>query len=457
MKSIILSTLVAWLARLIAIALNIVGLPFALDKLGQSRFGLFLVVLSIGSWVGFANIGMGRVIANVIAKYSSRAPAFVARFVSMATVLAAIINLSLFCVSSALFLAVTSTVQLPDLISQYRTEFTVSVLSLFLALSLWFFLTVFEGIDAGHHKLHRLYAFQLGSYALSLVLLFVVFPRYPSIAFAAYLLNLSFLLGSIAHGFDVVRRNRALFVRRFVWRRKTVRLLLLSSLDFTIISLGLMILYQLSTGLFGFIAGPDAVIELGIFMRLLQSYGALLVAFTFPLTNVIASRLANRDAVGVLHAARLSGLLVLGAAAVASLCFYIFANPLLALWLRSGIQFEPAFRASAALLIFASTLHFYLAALLMGSGATKMVSRVHLGEATVFLPIAYLCFGALQQTGILVALDVIIACGSLLMIRHLLAHDILGDIVGAGSVTDQADMCKPDATTLNQTLAADRS
>jgi O-antigen/teichoic acid export membrane protein len=199
------------------------------------------------------------------------------------------------------------------------------------------------------------------------------------------------------------------------------------------------------------------VIELGIFMRLLQSYGALLVAFTFPLTNVIASRLANRDTAGALHAARLSGLLLLGAAAIASFGFYIFANPLLALWLHSGIQFESGFRAGAALLIFVSSLHFYLAALLMGSGATKMVARVHLGEAAVFLPIAYLCFGALHQAGILVALDVIIACGSLLMMRRLLAHDVMGEIAGPSSTTDQARANKPAATTLNQTLAADRS
>ncbi|WP_315836327.1 hypothetical protein [Bradyrhizobium prioriisuperbiae] len=452
MKSIIVTALVAWLARALAIVLNLVGLPFALDKLGQSRFGLFLVVLSIGSWVGFANIGMGRVIANGIAKYAIRAPTFVARFVSMATVLAAIINLGLFCISSALFLAVVATVELPPIIAEHKTEFITSVLSLFLAMSLWFFLTVFEGIDAGYHKLHRLYAFQLGSYALSLVLLFVVFPRYPSITFAAYLLNLSFLLGSIVHGFDVVRRNRGLFVRRIVWHRKTVQLLLLSSLDFTIISLGLMILYQLSTGLFGLIAGPDAVIEVGIFMRLLQSYGALLVAFTFPLTNVIASRLAHRDNAGALHAARLSGLMVLGLAATGSLGLYFLGNPLLALWLHSGIQFETGFRVCAAALLFASTLHFYLAALLMGSGATKMVARVHLGEAMVFLPLGYLCFSTLQQTGILLALSVIVTCGSLLMIRRLMTHDVLGDIVGFGSPERASD-----ATLLNRELATDRS
>jgi O-antigen/teichoic acid export membrane protein len=432
MKAIIFSTFAGWLARILAIALNIAGLPLALDKLGQSRFGLFLVVLSIGSWIGFANIGMGRVVANVIAKYSIRSPAFVARFVSMATVLAAIINLLLFCLSSALFLTVITVAPLNEAIAHDYVEFVVTVLGMFLALSLWFFLSVFEGIDAGHHQLHRLYLFQLASYALSLFLLVAVFPRHPSIGFAACLLNLGFLLGSIAHGFDVARRNRALFIRRFAWRRKSVRVLLLSTLDFTIISLGIGILYQLSTGLFGFIAGPDAVVELGIFMRLLQSYGALLIAFTFPLTSVIASRLASRNVAAALQAARWSGLLLLGGAAAASSIFFVFANRLLALWLRSGIQFESAFLLCASLLIFLSSLHFYLAALLMGGGDTKMVARIHLGEALVFAPIAYLLFSALQQTGILIALDATIACGSLLMVRRLHLHHLLSPLVGIG-------------------------
>ncbi len=456
MKSILFSTLVAWLSRLLAIVVNLVGLPLALKVLGQSDFGLFLVVLSIGSWVGFANVGMGRVIASIITRYSTRVPPFVARFVSMATVLAAGINLFLFCASSALFLVVMSTAQLNDVIAAHRTEFTISVLSLFFALSLWFFLSIFEGIDAAAHKLYRLYAFQICSYALSFFLLFTVFPRYPSIAFAAYLLNLGFLFGSIAHGFDVVRRNRNLFVRRFAWRRSAVRLLLLSSLDFTVISLGLLILYQISTGLFGFLFGPNAVIELGIFTRLLQSYGALVMSFTFPLTNMIASRLAHRDNAGALHAARLSGLLVLGGSAVAGVGFFLFANGLLALWLHSGIQFSADFRISGGILIFVSTLQVYLAALLMGCGATRMVARVHLWEAIVFLPVAYVFFGVLQQTGILVALDVLITCGALLMMRRLMAHEVLGGIAASHAATGPASAPESGTAPSNRTLASDQ-
>ncbi|MGO4713744.1 hypothetical protein [Bradyrhizobium sp. 2TAF24] len=451
MKSILLPTLAAWLVRLLAIALNLIGLPFVLARLGQDRFGLFLVVLSIGSWIGFANVGMGRVVASIITRAAHRSPALTARLISMATALAALINLGLFVVATALFLAVMATVPLNDAIAHHRTEFEVSIVSLFLAMSLWFFLSVFEGIDAGHHQLQRLYYFQLGSYALSLVLLFVVFPRHPSIALAAYLLNLSFLLGSIAHGIDVARRNRHLLVRHFGWHRQAVRLLLLSTLDFTIISLGIGILYQLSTGLFGFMFGPDAVLELGVLMRLMQSYGAVLIAFTFPLTNVVASRLAARDSDGARRAARISGLLLLGGAVVASLGALVFANGLLALWLRSGIRFAPGFLAATSLLILLSSLHFYLAALLMGGGETKRAARIHLLEAMLFLPVAYVSFRLQQQTGLLIALDAVLAGGCLAMLQRLRLHPVLGPLTGAPSTA----LIKP-AAALRGSVAADR-
>lgn len=431
MRSILLPTLAAWLARVLAIALNIIGLPLALRALGQERFGLFLVVLSIGSWIGFANVGMGRVVASIITRTAGRSPALTARLISMATALAAGINLALFLGASTLFLAVMATVPLNEAIAHHRIEFEISIVSLFLAMSLWFFLSVFEGIDAGHHQLQRLYYFQLGSYALSLVLLFVVFPRHPSIALAAYLLNLSFLLGSIAHGIDVARRNRHLLVRHFGWHRQAVRLLLLSTLDFTVISLGIGILYQLSTGLFGFVFGPDKVIELGVLMRLMQSYGALLIAFTFPLTNVIASRLAARDGDGARHAARISGFLLLGGALVASLGALLFANGLLALWLHAGIRFTPPFLVATSLLILLSSLHFYLAALLMGGSDTKRAARIHLAEAALFLPIAFASFHAAGQTGLLIALDTVLAGGCIAMALQLRRHPVLGSLAGA--------------------------
>ncbi len=426
MKSILLSTMSAGLARILAIALNVIGLPMALANLGQSRFALLLIVLSIGSWIGFANVGMGRVVANIIARDRKGASKFMVRSISTATVLAAGFNLALFCITSAIFLLVVSHIPLNPVIENNYGEFVASVISLFLAMSLWFFLSVFEGIDAGNHKLHRLYLFQLASYTVSLVLMFTVFRTHPSITLAAYLLNLSFLLGSILHAIDVIRRHRNLFAADFEWDSRVLRLLLLSSVDFTIISLGIGILFQLATGLFGFIAGPQAVFDLGIFMRLMQSYGALVIAFTYPLSNIIASHLASRHDAAALHTARLSGALLLGAAGIAAAGFLAFANEILSFWLRTPIRLDSLFLSCAALLIILSALHFYVASLLIGTSDTKAVARIHLGEAVAFTPFAFALFFTLGEAGVLLALDLTLAAGLFLMAQRVLAHRALG-------------------------------
>jgi O-antigen/teichoic acid export membrane protein len=205
-----------------------------------------------------------------------------------------------------------------------------------------------------------------------------------------------------------------------------LRLLLLSSVDFTIISLGIGILFQLATGLFGFIAGPQAVFDLGIFMRLMQSYGALIIAFTYPLSNIIASHLASRHDAAALHTARLSGALLLGAAGVAAIGFLAFANEILSFWLRTPIRLDSLFLSCAALLIILSALHFYAASLLIGTSDTKAVARIHLGEAIAFTPFAFALFFELGEGGVLLALDLTLAAGLFLMMQRVLAHRALG-------------------------------
>jgi O-antigen/teichoic acid export membrane protein len=434
MKSIMLSTVSAWLARIFAIALNLIGIPLALEKLGPSRFGLLLVILSIGSWIGFANVGMGRVVASMVARRRNPTGKLASNAISLATMLAAVLNILLFVVATSLFFLFVSFVPLPAVIAENYREFVVAIVSLFFALSLWFFLSVFEGIDAGHHQLHRLYVFQLFSYALSLAMLLCVFPAHPSIPFAAYLLNLGFLVGSILQAIDVVRRNPGLFTLKFKWQRRMVRHIIFSSINFTVISLGTGVVYQLGTGLFGFIAGPETVVELGIFLRLLQSYGAMLIAVTYPLSNIVASGLKAREYPSTLHTVRLSGLALLAGSSFGAGVFLLFGQAALSYWLKSPVHLDGLFLVGASLLIVLSAVHFFLVALLIGTVEIRKASAIHIGEAAVFIPLACVLFYALHQGGLLLAMDVVLGLGCLVMMRNLRRHQVLGDLVPGGLI-----------------------
>lgn len=429
MKSIMLSTFSAWLARILAIVLNLFGIPLALEKLGPSRFGLLLVILSIGSWVGFANIGTGRVVANIVARRRNLSSRFASNTISLATMLAAVFNALLFIVATGLFFLFVWLVPLPTVIAENYHEFVVSIVSLFFALSLWYFLSVFEGIDAGRHQLYRLYLFQLVSYVISLLVLLFYFPAYPSISFAAYLLNLGFLLGVILHAIDVVRRNAGLFTVKIEWRAQLVRHVILDSLNFTIISLSLGIVFQLATGLFGFVAGPESVVEIGIFLRLLQSYGALVIAFTYPLSNIVASRLKAREYASTVRIVRTSGLLLFAASALGAGLFLKFGTLVLSFWLKSQFHADALFLVSASSLIVMSAIHFFLTALMIATADSARASYIHIGEAAAFVPLACVLFYSLQQGGVLLGMDIVLGAGVLAMMGCLRRHSILGKLL----------------------------
>jgi|GEM_PF-4966376 O-antigen/teichoic acid export membrane protein len=425
MKAILFSAAAGWLSRALAIVLNLVGIPLALAKLGPSRFSLLLVVLSIGSWIGFANIGMGRVIANTVARSRKSASRFKTETVSLALVLTAYLNLLLFAVATVLFLLAVSFIQLNEIIAANYREFVVSVVVIFFCMSLWFFLSIFEGIDAGNHQLYRLYLFHLGSYAVSLIFLVFIFPVYPSIILAAVLLNAGFLFGSTVHALDVVRRNRELFSRRWKWSSRIVRRLLLSSLDFTIIGLGIGVQYQLATGLFGFISGPQAVLELGIFIRLMQSYGALLIAFTYPVSNIVAAKLKMRENFAATRIVRLSGVIVLAGACLGGVGFWLFGNFALSLWLRTAVELDRLFVLSASLLIVLSAAQFFLSALLIGTSNVREAAMLQMWQAVAYLPLGYGFFGLWGQDGVLLAMDVVMGAGAIVMVRAIRRHPVL--------------------------------
>jgi Na+-driven multidrug efflux pump len=195
--------------------------------------------------------------------------------------------------------------------------------------------------------------------------------------------------------------------------------------------LGIGVVYQLSTGFFGVIAGPETVVELGIFMRLMQSYGALVISFTYPLSNIVASKLKRREFASVIHTVRLSGILLLAGASTGAVGFLLLGNPILSFWLRSAIDLDRVFLLGASVLIVLSAVHFFLAALLVGTADIKMAARIHIVEATVFIPIAYVLFQLFQQGGALLAMDIVLGCGNLMMIRRLRIHPVLGELFAA--------------------------
>lgn len=397
-----------WLARVLAIALNVISMPIALHSLGPTGFGIMLISLSIGSWIGLGNAGFGRVVGIVTARYYQKSPAFVASIVSHLMLVSAKYYVLLFLAFAAGFLILEPRIELGPDGAVYAYQFTIGTIGVLFTMAMWFFLAVFEGVDAGRHELFRLYRIQVFTYAMTLLLMFTAFRARPSLLFATLLLGSGGLFGNLIHAADVWRRHRRLFRGAGAPRRSLARSVLYNSVDFTIISMAVSIIFQFTTGIVGLIVGPDEIINLGVFMRIMNSVGAIILTVTFPMSNLIAGRLAHQNRAGAVKVALWTGAGLLISIGLAAVAFDVLGERLLSLWLKAPVAYDPAFRLLASLLIFLTAVYAYATGLAIGYGNLRAVARVHAVLVVSVLPFAYACFRSQGQTGILLAIDVVL-------------------------------------------------
>ena len=412
MRSILFNTAAGWLVRIMAILVNLIGVPLALQTLGPTRFGTILIAMSIGSWAGLGNVGFGRVIGLIMARFFHKSQTFVARVVSCVAIVSLVFQTGFFFVCIAVLTALSGYINLGSDAAAYKHEFMVSTISILLTFNLWFFLSIFEGIDAGQHQLFRLYWYQIAAYLGTLVLLFTVFRKMPSIIFATLLLGAGFLAGNIMHAVDAWIRHHDLFLAKAAWRRKLVQALLMSSVDFTIISMAIGIIFQFTTGIFGLIVGPDAIINLGVFMRIMASVGGVILTVTIPMSNLIAGRLAKQDVTGAINAALWTGAGLLSLCAFIAASFEFFGEWLVSIWLRSNIEFDRGFLFMASSQIFLAACSGYATGVAVGFGNLRWVSKIHAVQAVAVLPFGYLCYHLFGQAGILMAMNIVLLVGA---------------------------------------------
>ncbi|MDR3468656.1 MAG: hypothetical protein P4M07_22220 [Xanthobacteraceae bacterium] len=411
MISMLTTTLAGWLARLLGIAVNIVGTPVVLHALGSTRFGIMLISLSIGSWIGLGNAGFGRVVAIITARYDHKSPAFVASVVSHVTRLSAKVYATLFVVCSTLFVLLAPYIDLGPGAS-YAAEFSTSTIAVFLTMTLWFFLAVFEGVDAGRHELFRLYWFHILSYTVTLILLFTAFRASPSLLLATLLLSSGFLPGNALQAVSVYRRHRTLFTSRRRPMPKLSQAVVIHSLDFTVISIALSVIFQFTTAIVGVIVGPDKIFNLGVFMRVIAAVGGVILTVAVPMSNLIAGKLARRDRAGAIKVAVVTSSLLTASVAVAAIVFDAFGERMMELWLHTPVVYGPAFRIAASLMIFLIAVYAFSSGVAIGFGRRQQVARVHAVMAAGVLPLSYVGFQMFGQAGILIAIDLIMTLGS---------------------------------------------
>ncbi len=71
-KRIVAGTLVSYLNTGISMASNFILVPMYLYYLGKEQYGLWIVVLSIVSYLGLSNLGIAQIVSNLVASANSK-------------------------------------------------------------------------------------------------------------------------------------------------------------------------------------------------------------------------------------------------------------------------------------------------------------------------------------------------------------------------------------------------
>jgi Na+-driven multidrug efflux pump len=214
------------------------------------------------------------------------------------------------------------------------------------------------------------------------------------------------------HAVSVWIRYRSLFTWRLNQPRRLTRALLWGSSDFAMISIGLSIIFQFTTGIFGLIVGSDAIVNLGVFMRIMISVVGIFLTVTYPMSNLIAARLARGNLSGAVDTAVVSGVGLLLGGAVAAVGFALFGERLISIWLRTTVSYDPHFQIMSSLLFFCTAANVYATGVAVGFGNVRTVSKVHAVLGVAVLPFAYVCYMFLGQAGILMAMDIVLVAAA---------------------------------------------
>lgn len=69
---IITGSLSSYLNTAVSLVSNLILVPMYLFYLGQEEYGLWLVILSIVSYLGFSNLGIAQSVANFVASTNAK-------------------------------------------------------------------------------------------------------------------------------------------------------------------------------------------------------------------------------------------------------------------------------------------------------------------------------------------------------------------------------------------------
>ncbi|MER9676188.1 polysaccharide biosynthesis C-terminal domain-containing protein [Mesorhizobium sp. M0208] len=374
-------------ANVVRVLATLVTVPSLLTYLGQDRFGLWILSLSLMGVLGFAYSGTAGAIVTAVSR-SLRDPLHDAVRLAVTSAMTISVLSGLFCTVAGLLIC--SLVDLPSLLgvraSVSAHEVTTHLATMALLLGVGFPANVPKFVLIGSLRGGIAYSIELaGVISATCLLLISITFRQPLYILALAFLGPQYLLMFFLGRYALSRHSVPLFSRRyFVWRDvigmfREGSKLALSQASFAIAS-------HTDLTLISVIAGAGAAVPYGLAQRV---FGAPIM-FLAVANDALWPALARADANGERRWVRttyLRTLISMGiVSSVASSLIWTLYGPLTKLWLGAPIATSPLLLGGMAALVVATMMVHTTAMLLRSVGQTTILMRAMMAMMLVNVP-----------------------------------------------------------------------
>lgn len=410
------------LFKILAIAASFIVVPLAIGYAGQARFGVWVTMYSILSWIVFFDLGLGNGLRNrVAAALAAEDRAAAARLIGTGYASVAAIALGayalLFAASQAIsWQAVFNTTSITE--SELRTS--VIVVGLLICLNFVFAL-VNQLLHATQQTSVTVFSQMLFN-VLALVLLFGA-DRWlaPSLLGLASAYALALFGASMIITIFFFSRRPDLIPSFRNFRLADVRSLTSLGAQFFIIQIAVLVLFTTDKIIIAQLLGPESVAGYEVVLKL---FSVILVGSSImlaPLWSSYTNALAQEDTNWVVAVVRRSNLIV-PVAALACIPLVLFGPRIVDLWIGAEMAIPAGLFLTMAVFVVVRTWCDLYAHFLNGAGAIRVQMYIAVIQAVINIPLSIYLGSLFGVSGVLTASIVSLSLSAVGLPLHTRAY-----------------------------------
>lgn len=406
------------LVRPLSIIISLIYTPILLNYLGDTKYGIWMTILSIISWVNFADIGIGNGARNMVAsELSKHEYDKVKRTVSTAYIILSAVSIVLI----GVLIVISFLVNWQQLLN------TDEDLSIVMAIC---FSGIVINFALGLGK-SFLYALQLAERVSIITLLssiiqllgVIVLDRISegNLIYLSILFGLSSAIVFITNDIYLAEKYTYFRLDFKAFDKTKIKPLYSTGVLFLILQIGGIVMYSTDNVLVSNIYGPQAVTPYSSVYRFFSTIVSLYTAFITPIWSRSTMAIAQNDAKWLKKTFKLLNYLMI-ALALSLLIISIFYKDIARIWLGKDLNYYPHLIFTTAICTISEMFLMTYSTMLNGMNLLKTQVYVAIFQSIVNIPLSYFLAtaGGMNVIGIKFATLLLMTFGAIVYAREII-------------------------------------